>query len=211
MRGKEIVNEEIYGFKAKDILESLLMPIKIKDPKNNTLIENVELSDEALALIWEFAKELSEKLSRKPSTLYRIMSKSPISYKIIPTTIRDKILNLKTQTTNLNYVSKLKLEEIRQKFLEAIGYNINTEEDRSICIITHDVDSEKGLERSLRLKEVEERCEVESTWFLLTEEYKLDKRIFKRLAENGEVALHGDKHQANFYNLEKGEMMKRLK
>jgi peptidoglycan/xylan/chitin deacetylase (PgdA/CDA1 family) len=105
----------------------------------------------------------------------------------------------------------LNLEKIRLKFLEKIGYSINGSEEKSICIITHDIESEKGLRRALRLKEIEEKYEIESTWFLLTEEYILDKKIVKRLAEKGEIALHGDKHEANFYSLKKDEIVERLK
>jgi peptidoglycan/xylan/chitin deacetylase (PgdA/CDA1 family) len=207
MKTNKIIDEEMYGFKTKDILESLLIPIKIK----NLEIKEIELDSESITLMKEFAKRLSEKLDRKPSTIYRLVSKIPISYRIMPSTIRNRILRIKAGNTNIDYVGKLRLEKIRLKFLEKIGYNINGSEEKGICIITHDVESEKGLRRALRLKEVEEKYEIESTWFLLTKEYSLDKKIVKRLAERGEIALHGDKHEANFYNLKKNEIVKRLK
>jgi len=207
MKTNRIIDEEIYGFKAKDILESLLIPIKIKNLK----IEDIKLNNESITLMEEFAKRLSEKLDRKPSAIYKVVSKIPISYKIIPSTVRNRILRIKAGNTSIDYVGKLNLEKIRLKFLEKIGYSINGSEDKKICIITHDVESEKGLRRALKLKEIEEKYEVESTWFLLTKEYSLDKKMVKRLSENGEIALHGDRHEAKFYSLKKGEIVERLK
>jgi peptidoglycan/xylan/chitin deacetylase (PgdA/CDA1 family) len=139
------------------------------------------------------------------------MSKIPISYKIMPSTVRNRILRIKAGNTSIDYIGKLNLEKIRLKFLEKIGYSINGSEEKSICIITHDIESEKGLRKALRLKEIEEKYEIESTWFLLTEEYSLDKKIVKRLAEKGEIALHGDRHEAKFYSLKKDEIVERLK
>jgi peptidoglycan/xylan/chitin deacetylase (PgdA/CDA1 family) len=207
MKANQIIDEEMYGFKAKDILESLLIPIKTKNPK----IEDIELDNESITLMKEFAKRLSEKLDRKPSTIYKLASKIPISYRIVPSTVRNRILRIKTANTNIDYMRKLNLEKIRLKFLEKIGYNTNSSEEKGICIITHDIESEKGLKRALKLKEREEKYEVESTWFLLTEEYSLDKKIVKRLSENGEIALHGDRHEAKFYNLKKDKIVERLK
>jgi len=207
MKANQIIDEEMYGFKAKDILESLLIPIKTKNPK----IEDIELDNESITLMKEFAKRLSEKLDRKPSTIYKLASKIPISYRIVPSTVRNRILRIKTANTNIDYIEKMKLEKIRLKFLEKIGYNTNSSEEKGICIITHDIESEKGLKRALKLKEIEEKYEIESTWFLLTKEYSLDKEIVKRLSENGEIALHGDRHEAKFYNLKKDEIVERLK
>jgi peptidoglycan/xylan/chitin deacetylase (PgdA/CDA1 family) len=207
MKANRIIDREIYGFKAKDILESLLIPIKIKNQK----IRDIKLDNESITLMEEFAKRLSEKLDRKPSAIYRIISKIPISYRIIPSTVRGRILRIKAGNTNIDYVGKLNLEQIRLKFLEKIGYNINSSEEKGICIITHDIESEKGLRRALRLKEIEEKCEVESTWFILTEEYSLNKKIVKRLAEKGEIALHGNRHETKFYSLKKDEIVERLK
>jgi peptidoglycan/xylan/chitin deacetylase (PgdA/CDA1 family) len=207
MKANRIIDEEIYGFKVKDMLESLLIPIKIKNQK----IRDIELDNESITLMEEFAKRLSEKLDRKPSAIYKLASKIPISYRIMPSTVRNRILRIKAGNTSIDYVGKLKLEKIRLKFLEKIGYSINGSEEKGICIITHDVESEKGLRRALKLKEVEEKYEIESTWFLLTEEYSLDKKIVKRLAESGEIALHGDKHEAKFYNLKKDKIVERLK
>ncbi|MEM4522033.1 MAG: polysaccharide deacetylase family protein [Nitrososphaeria archaeon] len=211
MNTKEIIEKEIHGFKAKDVLESLLLPIRIYDPKKVPNIENIELNNEAPTLMDKFAKQLSEKLDRKPSIFYKMVCKSPIPYRIVPQSIRDRILRMKISKQNFDYVNKFSLEKIRQKFLETIGFNLKNKVNDSICIITHDIDTQKGLERSIRLKEIEEKYEVESTWFLLTEEYELKKKIVKRLAENGEIALHGDKHQLTLYNEKKDKIIKRLK
>jgi len=207
MKVNGIADKEMYGFKAKDIMESLLIPIKIRNPR----IRDIELDNESITLMKEFAKRLSQKLDREPSVIYRFMSKIPISYRILPSTVRNRILRIKAGNTSIDYIGKLNLEQIRLKFLEKIGYSINGSEDKGICIITHDIELEKGLKRALRLKEIEEKYEVESTWFLLTEEYSLDKKIVKRLAERGEIALHGDRHEAKFYSLKKDETVERLK
>jgi peptidoglycan/xylan/chitin deacetylase (PgdA/CDA1 family) len=118
---------------------------------------------------------------------------------------------MKTEERDLNYIDRLGLERTRIKFQEAVAFNTNSKESKNICIITHDVDTKKGLERSIRLKEIEEKYGIESTWFLPTEEYELNGKIVKRLAENGEIASHGTKHDGKLLSLGRGKLVKELR
>lgn len=209
LKAREKVDSRIYGFTEKEMLESLLIPVKLHEPSLKIKIENIELNDEALMLIERFARGLRENLEVTPSRFCSIIARSPIPYRFVPRWLRDLVLRVSAKKVDLNIMDKLDLEIIRWMFLEAIGLRPKTM--RSLCIITHDIDSEKGLKRALRLKELEEKYEVESTWFLLTDDYKLDRKIVKRLSENGEIALHGDKHDGWLYNLEREEIVKKLK
>jgi len=194
--------------KDKEILETLLIPLKLQ----NKNIKNIKIPNDPqlLKLKEEFKEKLLEKLNKKPAKLFKIITSTPIPYTIIPRKIRDKLLRTKTEKQSTH---RLELEEIRQKILEKIirENNITTVDNRRICVITHDIDTEKGLKRALRLKKIEEKYEVESTWFIPTQQYKLGKKIVKRLSENSEIASHSTKHDGKLILLRKNKKVERLR
>jgi peptidoglycan/xylan/chitin deacetylase (PgdA/CDA1 family) len=173
-------------------------------------LNGLEMDPDVFPIIEEFAMKLHEKLDHRPSPLYRLMTWSPISYKIVPEIIRNKLMRTKMKTREVSLYGKTDLEETRKKFLENLGFN-ETNANRNICFLTHDIDSEKGLRKALRLKMIEEKYDIESTWFIPMEEYKLDKKIVRRLAENGEIASHGTKHDGKLLSLGEGKLVKELR
>jgi len=173
-------------------------------------LTGLEMDPDVFPMIEEFAMKLRGKLDCKPSPLYRLATGGSISYKIVPERIRSKLMRTRMKAREVNLYGKIGLEEIRNKSLKNLGLR-KTNPNGNICFLTHDIDSEKGLRKALRLKMIEEKYDIESTWFISTEEYILDKTIVKRLAENGEVASHGTKHDGKLLSLGEGKLVKELR
>jgi len=184
-------SNEIYGFDTGEILESLLVSVHIHSGTEARFL-GLDVNDNVVALVREFAEELCGKLNFEPSVLYKLAT-DLMPYKIVPERIRCMFMRSRAERHELSFTGSMHLERIRKRFLEILNLT-EFKIRRPMCFLTHDVDSKVGLRRALRFKEIEERYEIESTWFLLTDEYELDRGIVKRLAENGEVASHGTRH-----------------
>jgi peptidoglycan/xylan/chitin deacetylase (PgdA/CDA1 family) len=201
--------DKLYGFDTEEILESLFLPVRFHSSKATDLTD-LKIRSDVFPLIEEFAKKLRQKLDHRPSNLYRLATGSFIPYRIMPECLRSKLMRARTKVRDLSLEGKIGLEEIRKKFLDVLCLK-ETNVSNNICFITHDIESEKGMKRALRLKKIEEKYDVKSTWFLLTEEYKLNGNDLKRLAENGEVASHGTRHDGRLLTLRKQIIVEELK
>lgn len=187
----------MYEFNTKEILESLFLPIRIHNYKKIDISQLV-LEEDTFNIMKEFTLQLSKKLNREQSRLYRLATENPFSYKIIPEKIRSKIMRMRVKGTKVSLYGKISIEETRRKFLTSLGLNININNN---TIISHDIDSEKGLKKALRFKKIEDKYNIESTWFIPTGGFNIDKKIVRILAENGEVASHGTRHDGKLLNL----------
>jgi peptidoglycan/xylan/chitin deacetylase (PgdA/CDA1 family) len=78
------------------------------------------------------------------------------------------------------------------------------------CLITHDVDSQEGLRRALALKRLEERYDIQSAWFLPTEQYRLDSEMLLKLANHGEVGAHGTRHDGKLIRFSRNSLYRQL-
>lgn len=179
---------ELHGLNIQDVIESLSIPVQLHSGRNISLMTDID--EIPYNLMVEFASRLCDKLDHEPSKIYRLAT-GTMSYRTVPPAIRSRLMRMKVTKTEIYLGNKIDLEMIRKRFLEALSIG---ESSADICILTHDIDSEKGMKRALRFKEIEEKYDVESTWFIPVEEYKLDIHIVKRLAERGEVASHSTRH-----------------
>ena len=71
-------------------------------------------------------------------------------------------------------------------------------------VLTHDVESEKGIDRCHKLMELEKEIGFRSSFYFLTEEYNVNADLRRTLTRNGfEVGLHGLRHNGDLYNSRK--------
>jgi peptidoglycan/xylan/chitin deacetylase (PgdA/CDA1 family) len=71
---------------------------------------------------------------------------------------------------------------------------------RFAYVLTHDVESERGLEGIERLLEVEARHGMVSAWFLVAEDYDIDPGVFDAIRAAGcEIGLHGLHHDGRLF------------
>jgi len=81
-------------------------------------------------------------------------------------------------------------------------------------VITHDVETQKGLRNIERICEIERRYGFRSSWNFVPERYSVDSRLLERLVNDGfEVGIHGLKHDGKLFNSKKifDERMKKIK
>jgi hypothetical protein len=71
-------------------------------------------------------------------------------------------------------------------------------------VLTHDVESERGLERSIRLAGLERELGLKSAFNFVPERYPVNPRIRHELQENGfEVGVHDLRHDGRLYQSER--------
>ncbi|MGC9965721.1 MAG: hypothetical protein ABSE08_09970 [Syntrophobacteraceae bacterium] len=68
-------------------------------------------------------------------------------------------------------------------------------------VLTHDVDSKKGLDNCLKLAEIEERLGFRSSFNFVAGEYKVSPQLREELQRRGfEVGIHGLYHDSTLYH-----------
>jgi len=71
-------------------------------------------------------------------------------------------------------------------------------------VITHDVETQKGLRNIERICEIERRYGFRSSWNFVPERYSVDSRLLERLVNDGfEVGIHGLKHDGKLFDSRK--------
>ncbi len=72
---------------------------------------------------------------------------------------------------------------------------------RAAVILTHDVEWDIGVRNIPRVREVEKRYGVVSSWNFVPERYPFDKRIFGTLRDEGcEIGVHGLYHDGKLFS-----------
>jgi peptidoglycan/xylan/chitin deacetylase (PgdA/CDA1 family) len=71
---------------------------------------------------------------------------------------------------------------------------------RFAYVLTHDVESERGLANVGPLLELERRHGVRSAWFLVAEDYPIDPAVLEAIQDGGgEIGLHGLHHDGRLF------------
>ena len=201
-----------------------LTPILTFD--NYPLIEQIEDQKTyllAIDIVKEFQDDLTQSLNLTPSTLFKVFARIPISYTIIPTYIRIRLLRNEISISNENkitYEDKLTLDALRYLFLITLNKITKNQiptipfwpEGKKCCLcITHDIETHQGLKNALKLMIIEREYGIRSVWNIPTERYPLDPEIIKILAENGEIGAHSTKHDGRLINLTKQRLLERMR
>ncbi|GAJ07440.1 unnamed protein product, partial [marine sediment metagenome] len=72
---------------------------------------------------------------------------------------------------------------------------------RFAFVITHDVETQKGLGNIQRICEIEKKYGFKSSWNFVPERYPVDIRLLERIVNGGfEVGIHGLKHDGKLFN-----------
>jgi uncharacterized protein len=81
------------------------------------------------------------------------------------------------------------------------GWNGWPDSKKFALILTHDVESEKGLERIKPLIEIEKKFGFRSSFNFVAGDYKVPDSIFKSLRKSGfEIGVHGLHHRGNLFS-----------
>lgn len=170
-------------------------------------------------VVSEYNRIIDQTLNAKPSLRYKIFTSLPIPYTLAPKLVRDTVMTHKSSNANLDYCDKLPLDALRFMLVNAIE-EVTKEKmrlvrevegkPRIVYFITHDIDSREGLDRALAVKQVEEKYDVASTWFVPSNHYKLDPYILGNLSNHGEIGSHDTEHDGKLVTLQGQRLMKRI-
>jgi peptidoglycan/xylan/chitin deacetylase (PgdA/CDA1 family) len=170
------------------------------------------LNDQLLLLkvdiVKEFESIVNQALYGKPSKTYSLLTGLPIRYDMAPRRLRNLILHSRQDGRVINYGEKLPLDALRFVLVRAIerllGKNLVRKKWKgasNCCLITHDIDTEQGLDRANSVRKLEEKYNLQSAWYIPTKHYPLNYAMVQELANHGEVGVHGAKHTGNLIRL----------
>jgi len=170
-----------------------------------------------LDIIEEYNLKLIQTLDPQVSLTYRFLTGLPIPYTLAPSKLRSFLFSARKVKHVDSYIDCLDLDALRYLLVlgieKAIGEPLQRKTwkgHKYACLITHDVDSQEGLSRALVLKRIEERYDIQSAWFIPTEQYKLDSGVLLKLANHGEVGAHGTRHDGKLMGLSRERIVRRL-
>ena len=154
--------------------------------------------DESEAISYEHFRECSKRMRRvmepRVTAAYRLATSLPFQYTRVPQAIRNRFL--KKRIVDFDLSGHLSLEKMRVSIVQElgkVGVPLQRRHERQI-LITHDIDTERGLRNALSLKAVEEKLNLRSTWFLPSQEYRIPKKVARDLGSNSRIGSHDVKH-----------------
>ncbi len=156
-------------------------------------------------LIAASAKKFESVMNPKVALLYSLSTCLPFRYNLVPPSIRSRILRIHEVDSVLS--DHLANETCRRILTEAIcllGFHLKRKNPPAV-MITHDIDSKKGLESAAKIKSVDDNLNVRSTWFLPSDEYPIGGDLAKDLANNATIGSHDTKHDGTLIRVQQEE------
>ncbi len=157
----------------------------------------------SLDIVGEYESRLYGGLEDSPSTRFRLLSKLPVPYSIVPATIRDWLLR-RSVNTGQQYSDPAPVEFLRILFLASLATLSENPIPRIgfwkhgksyAMVITHDVETSRGLHNGAKqLLRVEKEIGVRSTWNIPSDRYKISGETLRDLARDGDIGAHDTLH-----------------
>jgi len=155
-------------------------------------------------LVSNYHQLMYDRMDENPSWRFRLLTKMPFSYRIVPSSIRNRVFKAKGSISGLREEALGPVECLRSIFLAALviasGSPIPTigfwRRGKSYALaVSHDVETRVGLEDGAGLLiGVEKEIGIRSTWNIPSDRYPLSSQLLIALAETGEVGGHDTKH-----------------
>ena len=155
-------------------------------------------------LVSEYRRLLYERMDETASWKFRLVTRMPFSYSLIPSKIRNRAFKTRKNLVSVPGEAYGPVECLRSIFLASL---VTASPDpipiirfwrrgKSFALaISHDVETQLGLEDgAARLIEVERELGVQSTWNIPSDRYPLSSQLLVSLAKSGEVGGHDTKH-----------------
>ena len=197
--------------------DSGLVKLVPKDDLPTATELNQDLIFLTLDIVKEYNDILDETLNAKSSTLYHFLTGLPVPYTLAPKRLRDLFTKGHGGQESLSFCDKLPLDALRfilvkaiEKLSEKTLHRKAWNGKKYAYIVTHDVDTRKGLQRARCLKKLEEKYDVPSAWYIPSKRYKLNLETIKELANYGEIGAHDTRHDGKLAQLPKRKLIERL-
>ena len=172
-------------------------------------------------LVSEYHRVMYGRMDENPNWRFRLLTRMPFSYRLIPSIIRNRFFKAKRSVTAFKEELLGPVEFLRSLFLASLAIASQDpipiigfwRRGKSYALaVSHDVETQLGLEDGAgRLIEVEKELGIRSTWNLPTDRYPLSAQLVIALAENGEVGGHDTKHDGRLFFASITEKLDRVK
>jgi len=149
----------------------------------------------------------------RPSPIY-LVSTRYFRYNVVPSCIRNLLLRARWHRLSSCLSDHLANEIARRTLIEAFGLVgiVLERKNPPRLLITHDIETEKGLAKAVMLKAVENELEIESIWFVPSEEYPIPRSIARILSDGSTIGSHDVKHDGRLFHIKQHEeLVERLK
>ena len=160
-------------------------------------------------LISEYHQLMYGRIDEKPNWRFRLLTRMPFSYRLVPSSIRNRLFKAKRGVTALREELLGPIEFLRSLFLASLAIASQDpipiigfwRRGKSYALaVSHDVETQLGLEDGAgRLIEIEKQLGIRSTWNIPSDRYPLSSQLLIALAENGEVGCHDTKHDGRLF------------
>ena len=160
-------------------------------------------------LVSEYQRLMYGRMDENPNWRFRLLTRMPFSYRLIPSSIRNRFFKAKRSVTAFREELLGPIEFLRSLFLASLAIASKDpipiigfwRRGKSYALaVSHDVETQLGLEDGAgRLIEVEKELGIRSTWNLPTDRYPLSSQLVIALAQNGEVGGHDTKHDGRLF------------
>jgi hypothetical protein len=156
-----------------------------------------------LDLLTEYDKRLYGGVEETPNWRFSLVTKFPLSYRLIPSFIRNRAFRSQQGLSQLKEENLGPVEFLRTIFLASLVKCAGPvpriafwRRGKTYALsVTHDVETKTGLESgALGLLEVEEPLQIRATWNIPSSRYSLSPVALERLLRNGEIGAHDTKH-----------------
>ena len=177
------------------------------DDGHNTLLYGIKGSNVhilSVDLISEYRRLLHERVDEDANWKFRLVTRMPLSYSLIPSSIRKRAFKTKRDLASVPGEMYGPVECLRSIFLASLVVASPNpipiirfwRRGKSYALaISHDVETQMGLEDgAARLIEVEKELDIRSTWNIPSDRYPLSSQLLVSLAKNGEVGAHDTRH-----------------
>ena len=171
-----------------------------------------------LDVVREYSRILKDTLLSKSSDLYNLLTGLPLPYQKAPKWLRDLLMRNYKEPEGTALCNKLPLDALRYILINAME-NLSGRKiprrmwngKRYASMITHDIDTYRGLQRAGPIKKMEEKYDIPSTWYVPSKQYPLDTEIINTLANYGEVGAHGTRHDGELTRIPEQKLVKSLR
>lgn len=188
-----------------------------KVPKNLIKKSNIDMEDYNILL----NKLLLERYfsNKKPISI-----KLPFVYNKIPVFLRNFLykilLKFKKDPKFPHWPIESKVEDLRKEFIQKLKRNLKKKipyikfwpKGEFALVLTHDMDTKSSFNTIEKIREIERKFNLKSSWNVVTHKYKIDFNKLKELKKEGcEIGIHGYNHDGRLTFLEENKIKGRLK
>jgi hypothetical protein len=199
-----------YLFSGKEVGESIT-PYAIE-------AHNCDCALLTIDIINEYNQILEKTLNARCSRVYSMTTSLPIPYTIAPKRIKN--LLLKTGTNGhvySDYSDKLPMDALRLVLVKVIEELTKKKIEkktwhgkRYAIILTHDVETKKGLQTAIKFRKLEQRYGLSSAWYVPSEHYELEIETIRSLCANAEIGAHDTKHDGKLHKMSNTRLCERF-